>query len=98
MSAAPLLLMAADMEQRTADRHTQFMLHAPRLVGQEAATPEEMQVSARAVQAVTDSYAQVLADNSNQTRRHWDNVLASAFDTYLSATEALELGLIDRIL
>jgi ATP-dependent Clp protease protease subunit len=98
MSAAPLLMMAADFDRRTADRHTQFMLHSPRLVGQDAATTDEMLVQASAVQRVTDAYAQVLEDNSFRTRAHWSDVLAAPCDTYLSATEALSLGLIDKIL
>ena len=95
MSAGPLLLLAGD--RRTCEQHSQFMFHAPQLHGAGPSTPQDMRRTADATARVTSAYVDELAYHTLHPRPYWERILADPGDTYLSAQQALNIGLIDRI-
>lgn len=97
MSAAPLILAAGD--ERYAHEHTKFMFH------EESYSVEERHTNTKATVAhyeqLEKEYAKAMSERTNRSYRWWydqANRRGKGTDTYSSAKEVLEWGLIDGIL
>ncbi len=93
-SAAVLVHLGGDAGSRTALPGSRFLLHQPSTAGQGSAS--DLRITAEQIVKLRSSYNQIVAD---ATGRPLDEILeAVSRDFWLSAAEAKEYGLIDKIL
>jgi ATP-dependent Clp protease protease subunit len=92
MSAAAMILCSAS-GVRAASKNTTIMLHeaSAEIYGKTA----DLKANADHIDELEDSFYKMLASKSNQTEEFW--IKACRKDFYMTATKALEYGLIDQI-
>jgi len=96
MSAAPLLVAAGKPGQRWATPHTFFMVHQS-WAELDAQRIDEMNIMFKHFSIMTERWYKLMAKHTNQTAAFWKKKCAKVGDSYFTADEALEWGLIDNI-
>jgi ATP-dependent Clp protease protease subunit len=92
-SAGILVHLAGERGQRFSLPESRFMIHQPSTAGR--GTASDLDITAREVIKLRERYIRVIADATGQTP---ERILEDARrDFWLNAKEALEYGLIDRI-
>ena len=92
-SMGALLLSSGAKGKRFVLPNSEVMIHQP--LGGASGQATEIQIVAKHIQKTKEKLTNILAKNSNQP---FDKVLADCErDNYMSAEEALEYGLVDKI-
>lgn len=92
-SMGALLLSSGAKGKRFVLPNSEVMIHQP--LGGASGQATEIQIVATHIQKTKEKLTKILANNSNQP---FDKVLADCErDNYMSAEEALEYGLVDKI-
>jgi ATP-dependent Clp protease protease subunit len=95
-SAAVPLLAAGTKGKRHMARHARLMLHhcSSNISGPQPT----VRTNFNELKKVEDMMVQILADNSNLSAGEIYNIFSQNTDEYFSAQEALEMGLVDKII
>lgn len=80
--------------RRFATRRTRFYLHPSRLEGG-GDRLAEIRVEGKEMELLEGEYLRVLAARTNRDRRFWAKMMKA--ETYFSAEEALQYGLVDEV-
>ncbi len=92
-SAGILVHLAADKDQRFTLPESRFMIHQPSTAGR--GTASDLDITAREVLKLRERYVRIISEATGQTT---ERVLEDARrDFWLNANEALEYGLVDRV-
>jgi ATP-dependent Clp protease protease subunit len=93
-SAAVLVFLAGNEGERLTLPHSRFLIHQPSTGGR--GTASDLHITAQQVLKLRDSYNKIISD---ATGRSMDDIVEDAArDFWLSASEALEYKLADRII
>ena len=95
MSAGTLLLAAGTKGKRRIGRNCRVMIHA--VTGGSIGPMHELTNEFKEIQKIQDAYINCLADETNMTVRQIKKYLKQKTNVYLTAEEAVELGLADEI-
>ena len=95
-SAAVPLLAAGTKGKRHIARHARLMLH--HCSSNVSGTHPNVRVNFNELKKVEDMMVQILAENSNLSAGEIFNIFSQNTDEYFSAEEALEMGLVDKII
>jgi len=93
-SMGALLLAAGTKEHRNALPHSRIMIHQPWGGAQGAAT--DIEIQAKEIVRLKKSLNEIMAEHTGKTVKELEK--ASDRDNFMSAEEAKEFGLIDKIL
>ena len=96
MSAGVLLLAAGTKGKRKIGKHCRVMLHSA-IAGSHGSLPNLVN-EMEALQDLQESYIAALADETSMTKEDIKNMLERKVNVYLSAEEAVELGIADIII
>jgi len=90
------ILIAAEKKNRVSLPNARFMMHQPRFGGAVIGTASDLEITAREIMKMKDKSNQEVAD---ATGKPLDQVEKdTSRDLWLSADEACEYGLIDRVI
>ena len=93
-SMAAVLLVAGAEGKRSALTHSRVMIHQP--LGGVQGQASDIEITAREIQKLKKELYTIISDHSKQS---FDKVWAdSDRDYWMTATEAQEYGMIDRVL
>ena len=95
MSAGTLLLASGTKGKRRIGKNCRVMIHA--VSGGSIGALHEITNEFKEMQKIQDAYIQCLADETNMTVRQIKKYLKQKTNVYLTAEEAVELGLADEI-
>jgi len=95
-SAAVLLLAAGTKGKRYIAKHARLMLH--HCSSSNSGTFPTVRTNFNELKKVEDMMVQLLVDHSNLSAGEIYNILSQNVDEYFSAEEALEMGLVDKII
>ena len=95
-SAAVPLLAAGTKGKRHIARHARLMLH--HCSSNVSGTHPNVRANFNELKKVEDMMVQILAENSNLSAGEIFNIFSQNTDEYFSAEEALEMGLVDKII
>ena len=95
-SAAVLLLAAGTKGKRYIAPHTRLMLH--HCSSNVSGTHPSVRTNFNELKKVEDMMVRLLADHSNLSSGEIYNIFSKNTDEYFSAEEALEMGLVDKII
>ena len=95
-SAAVLLLAAGTKGKRHISAHTRLMLH--HCSTSTAGTHPDIRANIGELQKVEEMMVQALADNSQLSVGEIYEIISRNTDKYFSAEEALEMGIVDKII
>ncbi len=93
-SAAVLVFLAGNEGSRLTFPHSRFLIHQPSTGGR--GTASDLHITAQQVLKLRDSYNQIISDATGRSME--DLVEDAARDFWLSAPEAIEYKLADRII
>jgi len=96
-SAAPLLVACGKPGERYATENTMFMLHDAKVYDVEGEHPSNLAAWAEATEVTMKRYAALLSQYTLKDKRHWTRIFAHKKDTFFTAQEALDWGLVDGI-
>jgi|15BtaG_2_1085339.scaffolds.fasta_scaffold00154_16 ATP-dependent Clp endopeptidase proteolytic subunit ClpP len=96
MSAGVPLLAAGTKGKRRIGKYCRIMLHNVS-AGTIGAIPQ-MQNEMKEVEKIQKQYIEILATETNMTERQIKKLINKNVNVYLSAEEALELGIVDEII
>ena len=96
MSAGVLLLAAGTKGHRYIGKNCRVMIHAVTAgnIGELHSLKNEME----AIQQLQDSYTNALVSETSMTKRQLNRLLDRKVNVYLTAEEAIEYGIADKIL
>ena len=93
-SMAAVLLVAGQKEKRFALKHSRVMIHQP--MGGAQGQASDIEITAREIQKLKKELYTIIADHSgNEYEKVWND---SDRDYWMTAQEACEYGMIDRVL
>ena len=93
-SMAAVLLVAGEEGKRSALPHSRVMLHQP--IGGAPGQASDIEITAREIQKLKKELYTIIAEHShNDYEKVWKD---SDRDYWMTATEAVEYGMIDRVL
>jgi len=95
MSAGVLLLAAGTKGKRMIGRHCRVMVHS--VIGGTAGPMHQLENEFAEVKKIQDNYIQALVAETNMTEKEFRKLLKRKTNIYLSAEEAIELGIADEI-
>lgn len=93
-SMAAVLLVAGENGKRSALRHSRVMIHQP--MGGMQGQASDMEITVREIQKLKHELYQIIADHSGNTLERISK--DSDRDYWMTSQEALEYGMIDRVL
>ena len=93
MSAAAVIL-AAGTGTRRAHKHSSIMVHDGQVGIQEKVA--DFQRASEHFKDLTDRCNKLMAEVTKKDFEYWENI--NKFDSYLTAEQALEVGIIDEII
>ncbi len=96
MSAGVLLLAAGTKGQREIGRNCRVMIHSA--VGGYAGSLHNLENEMEEVRYIQEQYIKALVDETNMTTRQLKKMLEKKVNVYLSAEEAVKLGIADLII
>ncbi len=93
-SMAAVLLVAGEKDKRSALPHSRVMIHQP--MGGMQGQASDMEINYKQIMLLRDELYQIISDHSGQP---FDKILRdSDRDYWMTAPQALEYGMIDRVL
>jgi ATP-dependent Clp protease protease subunit len=95
MSAGVLLLAAGTKGQRKVGKHCRIMIHS--VIGGNAGPLHNLENEMDEIRYVQNAYLKALADESNMSFRQLKKMIDKKVNVYLSAEEAVKLGIADII-
>lgn len=95
MSAGVLLLAAGTKGERRVGKHTRVMMHSVR--GGHYGAIHSLENEMNETRYLQNQHIDALVEETNLTKRKLNNMLNKKVDVYLSAEEAVELGIADII-
>ena len=96
MSAGVLLLAAGSKGDRHIGANCRIMLHS--VVGGQHGPVYNLENEFEEIKWIQEQYITALAQETNMTKRYIKNLLARKVNVYLTAKEAVELGIADKII
>ena len=96
MSAGVLILAAGTKGKRKIGKYCRVMIHSA-IAGNHGSLPNLVN-ELEALQQTQDAYINALADETKMTKEDIKNMLERKVNVYLSAEEAVELGIADIII
>ena len=95
MSAGVVLLAAGTKGERSIGKNCRVMVHS--VIGGHVGPMHQLDNEMEEIRNIQDQYITVLAEETKMTKRYLRNLLKKKVNIYLSATEAVELGIADKI-
>tara|TARA_R110002153_G_scaffold64603_4_gene173007 strand:- start:696 stop:1337 length:642 start_codon:yes stop_codon:yes gene_type:complete len=95
MSAGVVLLAAGTKGERSIGKNCRVMLHS--VIGGHVGPMHQLDAEMEEIRNIQDQYIAVLSEETKMTKRYLRNLLKKKVNIYLSATEAIELGIADKI-
>jgi ATP-dependent Clp protease protease subunit len=95
MSAGVVLLAAGTKGERSIGKNCRVMLHS--VIGGHVGPMHQLDNEMEEIRNIQDQYISVLAEETKMTKRYLRNLMKKKVNIYLSATEAVELGIVDKI-
>ena len=95
MSAGVLLLAAGTKGQRRIGKHTRIMMHAVR--GGHAGAIHSMENEMKEIRWLQEQHIGALEAETSMTKKQINTMLNKRVDIYLSAEEAVDLGIADIV-
>jgi len=95
MSAGVVLLAAGTKGERSIGKNCRIMLHS--VIGGHVGPMHQLDNEMEEIRNIQDQYISVLAEETKMTKRYLRNLMKKKVNVYLSATEAVELGIADKI-
>ena len=95
MSAGVVLLAAGTKGERSIGKNCRVMLHS--VIGGHVGPMHQLDNEMEEIRNIQDQYISVLAEETKMTKRYLRNLMKKKVNVYLSATEAVELGIADKI-
>ena len=96
MSAGVLLLAAGTKGKRKIGKYCRVMIHS--VIGGSHGSLPNLANEMEAMQQIQKDYIQVLVEETSMTKKQLKNMLERKVNVYLSAEEAVELGIADEII
>ena len=96
MSAGVLILAAGTKGKRRIGKHCRVMIHA--VSGGTIGNMHELTNEFKEIKKIQESYIACLADETNMTAQQIKKYIKQKTNVYLSASEAVELGIADTII
>ena len=96
MSAGVLLLAAGSKGQREIGANCRIMLHS--VVGGQHGPVYNLENEFEEIKWIQEQYITALTQETNMTKRYIKNLLGRKVNVYLTAKEAVELGIADKII
>ena len=96
MSAGVLLLAAGTKGKRKIGKYCRVMIHS--VVGGTAGALHNLTNEMEAIQKLQDDYLEALVEETKMTKEDIKNMIERKVNVYLSAEEAVELGIADIII
>ena len=96
MSAGVLLLASGTQGKRKIGKHCRVMIH--NVIGGNHGSLPNLANELEAIQTLQDDYVNALVDNTKLTKKKLTKMLNEKVNVYLSAEEAVELGIADIII
>ena len=95
MSAGVVLLAAGTKGERSIGKNCRVMVHS--VIGGHVGPMHQLDNEMEEIRNIQDQYITVLAEETKMTKRYLRNLMKKKVNVYLSATEAVELGIADKI-
>tara|TARA_R110002110_G_scaffold10232_1_gene50121 strand:+ start:50 stop:736 length:687 start_codon:yes stop_codon:yes gene_type:complete len=95
MSAGVVLLAAGTKGERSIGKNCRVMLHS--VIGGHVGPMHQLDAEMEEIRNIQDQYISVLSEETKMTKRYLRNLMKKKVNVYLSATEAVELGIADKI-
>jgi len=95
MSAGVLLLAAGTRGKRRVGRHCRVMIHS--VIGGSAGPFHQLKNEFEEVRKIQDTYIQALVEETDMTEKYLRNLLKKKTNVYLTAEEAVDLGIADEV-
>ena len=96
MSAGVLLLAAGTKGKRKISKNCRVMIHS--VIAGNHGSLHNLVNEIEAIQELQESYIQGLADNTKMTKEQIKKMLERKVNIYLSAEEAIQLGIADELM
>lgn len=96
MSAAPLIVAAGVRGERYAMPNAWFMIHQGTIDGENGRIESAADTISH-YKKINDKWYQAMAQHTNKTKQWWERVCKKVGDSYFSADEAIDLGIVDHI-
>ena len=95
MSAGVVILAAGTKGERSLGKNCRIMLHS--VIGGHVGPMHQLDVEMEEIRNIQDQYIAVLSEETKMTKRYLRSLMKKKVNVYLSATEAVELGIADKI-
>ena len=95
MSAGVVLLAAGTKGERSIGKNCRIMVHS--VIGGHVGPMHQLDNEMEEIRNIQDQYIAVLSEETKMTQRYLRNLMKKKVNVYLSATEAVELGIADKI-
>ena len=95
MSAGVLLLAAGTKGKRRVGKHCRIMLHS--VIGGSTGPMHQLENEFAEVKKIQDAYIKTLVEETNMTEKELRKLLKRKTNVYLSAEEAVEMGIADEV-
>ena len=95
MSAGVVLLAAGTKGERSIGKNCRIMVHS--VIGGHVGPMHQLDNEMEEIRNIQDQYISVLSEETNMTKRYLRSLLKKKVNIYLSASEAIELGIADKI-
>ena len=95
MSAGVVLLAAGTKGERSIGKNCRIMVHS--VIGGHVGPMHQLDNEMEEIRNIKDQYIAVLSEETKMTKRYLRNLMKKKVNVYLSATEAVELGIADKI-
>ena len=95
MSAGVLLLASGTKGKRYVGKHCRVMIHS--VIGGHVGPMHQLESEFEEVKKIQDSYIKSLAHETEMTEKYLRNLLKKKTNVYLTAQEAVDLGIADEI-
>ena len=95
MSAGVLLLASGTKGKRYVGKHCRIMIHS--VIGGSSGPMHQLENEFAEVKKIQDGYIQALVNESSMTEKQLRKLLKRKTNIYLSAEEAVELGIADEV-
>ena len=95
MSAGVVLLSAGTKGERSIVANCRVMLHS--VIGGHVGPMHQLDNEMEEIRNIQTQYITVLAEETNMTKRYLRNLMKKKVNVYLSAQEAVNLGIADKI-
>jgi len=95
MSAGVLLLASGTKGKRYVGKHCRVMIHS--VIGGHVGPMHQLESEFEEVKKIQDTYIKSLAEETEMTEKYLRNLLKKKTNVYLTAQEAVDLGIADEI-